>query len=40
LMQGGFKGFVPVIINIKPISSPFQLLGINPVKETEVLAKA
>jgi len=33
LMQGGFEGFTPVIINITHISSPFQLLGINPAKE-------
>jgi glucose-6-phosphate isomerase len=39
LMQGGFEGFTPVIINITHISSPFQLLGINPPKQ-EVLAKA
>ena len=40
LMQGGFQGFTPVIINITHISSPFQLLGINPAKQPEVLAKA
>jgi hypothetical protein len=40
LVQGGFKGFTPVIINITPIQSPFQLLGINPVKEVASLAKA
>jgi hypothetical protein len=39
LEQGGFQGFTPVIINIQYISSPFQLLGINPPKQ-EVLAKA
>ena len=39
LEQGGFEGFTPVIINITHISSPFQLLGINPPKQT-VLAKA
>ena len=39
LEQGGFEGFTPVIINITHISSPFQLLGINPAKQ-EVLAKA
>jgi len=33
LMQGGFEGFAPVIINMTPISSPFQLLGINPAKQ-------
>ena len=38
LMQGGVEGFTPVIINITHISSPFQLLGINPPKQ-EVLAK-
>ena len=38
LMQEGFEGFTPVIINITHISSPFQLLGINPAKQ-EVLAK-
>jgi ankyrin repeat protein len=38
LEQGGFEGFTPVIINIQHISSPFQLLGINPPKQ-EVLAK-
>jgi hypothetical protein len=38
LQQEGFEGFTPVIINIQHISSPFQLLGINPPKE-EVLAK-
>jgi hexokinase len=32
LEQGGFQGFTPVIINIQHISSPFQLLGINPPK--------
>ena len=40
LIQGGFEGFTPVIINITHISSPFQLLGINPAKQPEVLAKA
>jgi hypothetical protein len=39
LMQGGFEGFTPVIINITHISSPFQLLGINPAKQPETLAK-
>ena len=39
LMQGGFEGFTPVIINITPIQSPFQLLGINPAKQPEALAK-
>jgi hypothetical protein len=39
LEQGGFEGFTPVIINITRISSPFQLLGINPAKQPEVLAK-
>ena len=39
LEQGGFEGFTPVIIDITPISSPFQLLGINPLKQ-EVLVKA
>jgi ankyrin repeat protein len=33
LMQGGFEGFTPAIINITHISSPFQLLGINPAKQ-------
>ncbi len=32
LMQGGFEGFTPVIINITHISSPFQLLGIGSAK--------
>jgi hypothetical protein len=39
LEQGGFKGFTPVIINITPISSPFQLLGINTPKQEVQLAK-
>jgi len=40
LMQGGFQGFTPVIINMTPISSLFALLGINlPAKEEELLAK-
>ena len=30
LMQGGFEGFSPVIINITPIQSPLPLLGISP----------
>ena len=29
LMQGGFEGFTPVIINITPIQSPFPLLGVG-----------
>jgi hypothetical protein len=32
LMQGGFEGFTPVIINITPISSPLVLLGVNSAK--------
>jgi len=40
LMQGGVEGFTPVIINMTHISSPFQLLGINPAKGLEALAKA
>ena len=41
LTRGGFKGFMPVIINIIPIQSPLTLLGVNPVKESEAaLAKA
>ncbi len=39
LRQGGFEGFTPVIINITRISSPFQLLGINPAEEPEALVK-
>jgi len=39
LLQGGFEGFAPVIINIKPIDSPFPLLGLAPRKEEERLAK-
>ena len=39
LVQGGFEGFTPVIINITPISSPFELLGVAPAKQ-EVLVKA
>jgi ankyrin repeat protein len=39
LMQGGFEGFSPVIINITPIASPFPLLGIAPRREEEVLVK-
>ncbi len=39
LMQGGFEGFMPVIINITPIQSPLPLLGIDPRKEEEPLAK-
>ena len=38
LMQGDFKGFTPVIINISRIQSPFQLLGIRQALQ-EVLAK-
>jgi hypothetical protein len=30
LIQRGFEGFTPVIINMTRISSPFQLLGIGP----------
>ena len=37
LMQGGFEGFTPVIINITPIQSPFPLLGVGPAKEEESL---
>ncbi|MBF0571305.1 MAG: HEAT repeat domain-containing protein [Candidatus Omnitrophica bacterium] len=33
LMQGGFEGFSPVIINITPIQSPLPLLGIGTVNE-------
>ena len=42
LMQGGFEGFMPVIINITPIQSPLPLLGVNPRKEEplEVAAAA
>jgi len=29
LMQGGFEGFSPVIINITPLKTPFQLLGVK-----------
>jgi hypothetical protein len=39
LIQGGFEGFMPVIINVTPIQSPLPLLGINHAKEPEVLAK-
>ena len=39
LLQGGFEGFSPVIINITPISSPLPLLGVSPRKEQEGLAK-
>jgi hypothetical protein len=39
LMQGGFEGFTPVIINIQHILSPFQLLGINTPKQEVQLAK-
>jgi hypothetical protein len=39
LEQGGFEGFTPVIINMTPISSPFQLLGINTAEEPEAWAK-
>ncbi|MDE2232284.1 MAG: response regulator [Candidatus Omnitrophica bacterium] len=40
LEQGGFEGFKPVIINITPISSPFQLLGVDEAaQEPQVLAK-
>lgn len=39
LMQGGFEGFMPVIINITPIQSPLPLLGIAPMREQESLAK-
>jgi len=38
LMQGGFEGFTPIIINMTAIQSPLPLLGIGPAKE-EVLAK-
>ena len=42
LMQGGFEGFMPVIINITPIQSPLPLLGVNPRKDEplEVAAAA
>ena len=41
LEQGDFEGFTPVIINMQPISSPFQLLGIKiPPKQEVQLAKA
>jgi len=40
LMQGGFEGFTPVIINMTHIQSPLPLLGIGPAKEDELLAKA
>jgi hypothetical protein len=40
LEQGVFEGFTPVIINITRISSPFQLLGINPANNLQVLTKA
>ncbi|MBF0504917.1 MAG: ankyrin repeat domain-containing protein [Candidatus Omnitrophica bacterium] len=33
LMQGGFQGFSPVIINVTPIQNPLPLLGIGPAKE-------
>jgi len=39
LEQGGFEGFTPVITSMTRISSPFQLLGVNPAKEPETLAK-
>ncbi|MBF0478822.1 MAG: hypothetical protein HQL26_05010 [Candidatus Omnitrophica bacterium] len=39
IMQGGFDGFCPIIINITPIQSPFPLLGINVGKQKEILAK-
>jgi len=40
LMQGGFEGFTPVIINITPIQNPLLLLGVNPPrKEEESLVK-
>jgi len=39
VLKNGFSGFTPVIINITPIASPFQLLGINSAKEPEALAK-
>jgi hypothetical protein len=38
-MQAGFEGFSPVIINISPIQNPLPLLGIDPRREEEVLAK-
>jgi len=38
-MQGGLKGFTPVIINMTPIQSPLPLLGIDPSKQ-EALLKA
>lgn len=40
LMQGPFEGFMPVIIDIQHMPSPFELLGINQSeKESELLAK-
>jgi dTDP-4-dehydrorhamnose reductase len=36
LTQSGFEGFTPVIINITPIQSPFQLLGIGSAKKEEL----
>ncbi len=39
LMQGGFEGFSPVIINIRPIESPLPLLGVASRREESDLAK-
>jgi hypothetical protein len=39
LMQEGFRGFTPVVINVTRTSSPFQLSDISPVKEEESLVK-
>jgi len=33
IMQGGFEGFSPVIVDISPVQSPALLLGVSPVKE-------
>lgn len=38
LMQGGFEGFTPVIINITPISDPLALLGVRAREEELVKA--
>ena len=39
LMQGDFKGFVPVVTDFRFIKSPFPLLGAVPAKEEGSLAK-
>jgi hypothetical protein len=39
LMNGGFEGFMPVIINITPVANPLPLLGIRSSSTNQELAK-